>query len=243
MNTKADTGKAATGSFSVAVINESRLAGDENAESTIMNNLLLTTDLKGYIEQPNYYFIDVSEEKQADLDLLMLTQGYRRFEWKQVLSDKPQAITYKPQTDLELQGALKTPSGTPLPKGKITLLSTREGFAADTVTDINGIFRFTGLNLSDTSKIVLRARKQNNGSNVAIYIKQPDYPEVIKSAKDNLVPVTKLTPEMQKNIEIYREQQKQDSLNNLHQLKEVTVKAKKESKPDIFNNYGTAALE
>jgi len=240
LSTKADTGKAAMGSFSVAVINESRLPGDENSESTILNNLLLTSDLKGYIEQPNYYFTDVNDQKQADLDLLMLTQGYRRFEWKQVLNNTSPIITYRPQTDLELQGALKTPSGTPLPKGKVTLLSTREGFATDTLTDINGIFRFNGLNLSDTSKIVLRARKQNNGSNVAIYVKQPEYPAVIKSNKVNLVTAAKLTPEMQKNIEIYREQQKQDSLNSLHQLKEVTVKAKKTSKPDIFNNYGTA---
>ncbi|MFI5160031.1 MAG: hypothetical protein ACHQHN_02085 [Sphingobacteriales bacterium] len=240
LNTKSDTGKVAMGSFSVAVVNESRVPGDENAESTILNNLLLTSDMKGYIEQPNYYFTDINDKKQADLDLLMLTQGYRRFEWKQVFSHTPPTIAYQPQTDLELQGTLKTPSGTLLPKGKVTLVATRDGLLTDTVTDINGIFRFTGLNISDTAKIVLRARKEHNGSNVAIYVKQPGYPPVVKNTKDNIRIEDSLTPEMQKNINAYREQRKQDSLKNGRVLKEVVIKGKKAPKPDTYNGYGTS---
>ena len=239
LDTKSDTGKAPIGSFSVSVINESRVPVNENAESTILNNLLLTSDLKGYIEQPNYYFTDVPEQKRADLDVLMLTQGYRRFEWKQILSTTtPTKLAYKPETDLTLEGTLKKPSGTPLPKGKITLLATRDGFLADTTTDINGIFRFTGLNLSDTAKIVLRARKEHNGSNVAIYVKQQEYPAVIKGGQNNLSP--QLTPEMIKNLDEYQRLHKEDSLRNGGQLKEVKIVAKKQSPPDRYNSYGTA---
>ena len=74
------------GHFSVSVIDESQIPADENTESTILSNLLLTSDLKGYVEQPNYYF--TSNNAAGDLDVLMLTQGYSRFEWKQVLDDK-----------------------------------------------------------------------------------------------------------------------------------------------------------
>ena len=44
------------GSFSVAVVDETKVPYDEHKETTILSNLLLTSDLKGYIERPNYYF-------------------------------------------------------------------------------------------------------------------------------------------------------------------------------------------
>ncbi|MBS1501283.1 MAG: hypothetical protein JST32_04430 [Bacteroidetes bacterium] len=227
-------------SLSVAVVNESRLPGNENDESTIVNNLLLTSDLKGYIEQPNYYFTDVNNQKRADLDVLMLTQGYRRFEWKEVLNNPSPKMTYLPESDLQLEGTLKTPSGASVPNGKVTLLATSTGLITDTTSDLNGNFRFAGLDLPDTGKIVIRARKQHNGSNLAIYVKQADYPRIAKDHVDDVPLAGNLTPEMIKNIAEHREQLRQDSLKARTQIKGVTISAKKEPKPDIFNNYGTA---
>ena len=77
LNVTTKSGEPAPGNFSVAVIDESKIKVDENAEPTIMNNLLLTSWLKGYIEQPNYYFTNISGKTIADLDLVMLTHGYR----------------------------------------------------------------------------------------------------------------------------------------------------------------------
>jgi hypothetical protein len=228
-----------TGSFSVAVINESRTGLDETAESTIMNNLLLTSDLKGYIEQPNYYFINVNDETKANLDILMLTQGYRRFEWKQVLDNPNPVITYQPERSLELSGTLKTPAGKVVPNGKITLAAMHANLLIDTVTDADGNFKFTNLNLPDTTEIVLRARKQHNGSNVAIYVKQQDYPAVLKS-RINTDTAGRLTPEMVKNLADYQAMLKQDSLKNGQQLKEVVIKDKPIAKPDVYNHYGTS---
>ena len=89
LDAKDQKGKAVAGSFSVAVIDESKVPIDETLESTIFSNILLTSDLKGYIEKPNYYFATESEAVDKALDNLMLTQGYRRFTWKEVLSGKP----------------------------------------------------------------------------------------------------------------------------------------------------------
>lgn len=232
--------QAVPGSFSVSVYNESLLTPNENMESTMLNNLLLTSDLKGYIEQPNYYFINTNDKARTDLDMLMLTQGYRRFEWSRILNNNGELITYQPEQSLELSGALKTPSGKTVPNGKITLVATKQELLTDTVTDINGNFKFSNLNLPDTAKIVLRARKGNNGSNVAIYIKQADYPAIIKSNQGLPNEQVKLTPEMLKNIEDYRQQLRADTLKNPRELSGVTIKAKKEHKPDQYNNYGTS---
>jgi TonB-dependent Receptor Plug Domain len=238
--TKSENAGPIAGSFSVSVINESRVPVDENAESTILNNLLLTSDLKGHIEQPNYYFNNINDETRSNLELLMLTQGYRRFEWKKVLNNTEFPVVYQPEKSLELAGSIKTLSGKPVPNGKITFLATKENFLADTVTDVNGNFKFTNVDLSDTAKIVLRARKEHNGSNVAIYVKQKDYPAIIRQKEiiPDLSPV--LTEAMKKNLADYERQLKEDSLKNGKQLKEVTIKDKKLSKPDSYNNYGTA---
>ena len=93
-----------------------------------------------------------------------------------------------------MQGTLKTPSGKPIPNGKIILLAPRENLLKDTTTDANGNFEFTNLDLSDTSKTILRARKVNNGSNVSVYVKQKDYPPVMKDTAT--AEMAGLTPEM-----------------------------------------------
>lgn len=235
---RGDSAKPVSGSFSVSVINESRVLTDENTEITILNNLLLASDLRGYIEQPNYYFTDVNDQKRADLDILMLTQGYRRFDWEKVLQENKQySPLYKPESGLELSGTLKTPAGKPVANGRLTLAAPHEGFYADTTTDAYGNFRFTDLALSDTSKIILRARKQNNGSNVAIYLKQADFP--------GLPAINRAEPKRQQTDSILNGAavknnigQQPDSLNQLHHLNEVVIKDKAAPKPDQYNSYG-----
>ncbi|HEY9001095.1 MAG TPA: hypothetical protein VIM89_07070 [Mucilaginibacter sp.] len=240
MNARANTAQIVQGSFSVSVCNESLINPNENNESTILNSLLLTSDIKGYIEQPNYYFINTDDKKRSDLDVLMLTQGYRRFQWESVLKNNNNPIIYQPEQSLQISGALKTPSGKIVPNGKITLVATSQNLLTDTVTDANGNFKFTDLNLPDTAKLVLRARKENNGSNVSIYVKQTDYPEIAKSKKSHDAGETKLTPEMIQNIANYQRKLREDSIQNSRHLAGVTIKTSKEHAPDKFNNYGTA---
>ena len=54
--------------------------------STIVSYLWLAADLKGYIESPEYYFS--GPEAAAAADNLMLTQGWRRFRWADVLAQR-----------------------------------------------------------------------------------------------------------------------------------------------------------
>src|SRR6202012_3298371 len=79
-----------------------------------------------------------------------------------------------------------------------------------------------------------------NGSNVSIYVKQTDYPEIVKSKKSHDTGEAKLTPEMIQNIANYQRKLKEDSIQNSRHLAGVTIKTSKEHAPDKFNNYGTA---
>ena len=90
--------QADQGNFSVSVIDESKVPFDENAETTILSYLLLTSDIKGYIEQTNYYFNHPDPKALADLDILLLTQGYRRFSYDEILNNKMPVLKYYPGT-------------------------------------------------------------------------------------------------------------------------------------------------
>lgn len=157
--------KPVAGSFSVAVINQDLTDVNETAENGILSSLLLTADIKGYVEQPNYYFTNISDKTNADLDLLMLTQGHHRFDWKQVLNNVYPELNYDPETLLSVSGYIKSFGGKPLPNGKIMIYNTKGGwFKLDTTANQNGKFTFKGL-ITDpdtTLKYVIQGRTVDN---------------------------------------------------------------------------------
>lgn len=55
----------------------------------ILTEMLLGSELKGFVENPGYYFeADDSIRRQA-LDLLMMVQGWRRYSWKTMSASNP----------------------------------------------------------------------------------------------------------------------------------------------------------
>jgi hypothetical protein len=168
----------------------------------------------------------------------MLTQGYRRFEWKQILNDQNTLVAYQPQTMLELSGSLKTPSGKPIANGKINLAATREGLFVDTVSDSNGNFKFKGLDLPDTAKMLLNARTAKNEKNVTIIVKNSDYAPALASIKtENVILLPDEQALMAKNYSTYGQIVKNDSLKNARLLKEVKIQAKRIDKgPDLSSS-------
>ncbi|WP_448633731.1 hypothetical protein [Pedobacter panaciterrae] len=88
-------GAPISGNFSVSVVSEEAVPVDEAKENTIFSQILLSSDIKGYIEKPSYYFNNPTEETKSNLDLLMLTQGYRRFVWKDITAGKPFQPAFK----------------------------------------------------------------------------------------------------------------------------------------------------
>jgi len=167
-NAKSTEGPA-KGSFSVSVIDESKILVDENAESTILTNILLTSDLKGYVEKPNYYFANVNNETRGNLDALMLTQGYRRFVWKQLLADNSTttAVVYKPEQAINLTGKVKTRAGVPLPNLQVNLVPNGGGALKTATTDAQGNFQFNDM-VFETGKSFLLKTDSKSGKNAAV---------------------------------------------------------------------------
>ncbi|WP_461450826.1 carboxypeptidase-like regulatory domain-containing protein [Mucilaginibacter sp.] len=220
--------KPVVGSFSVAVTDESKVPQDENSASTILTNLLLTSDIKGYVEQPNYYFIHADEQVRNDLDVLMLTQGYHRFDWRRVLNDNIPEAAYQPEKAFRISGHITTSGGKPIVNGKVTLLTTAgKTFFTDTVTDAKGKFSFNNLSFPDSVKFVIQARTDKNHKNVQIDLDDisPQGSSHNKNAPDFQVNVYDgLSTYVQASKDLVNQQMKYGLAKRTIVLKEVVVK-------------------
>ncbi|GAB3919343.1 carboxypeptidase-like regulatory domain-containing protein [Mucilaginibacter boryungensis] len=237
------TDKPVVGSFSVAVTDETKVPVDETAETTILSQLLLTSDLKGYIEKPNYYFTNPTEQTNADLDALLLTQGYRRFVWKQLLNDVFPPQTFAAEKSLTISGTIKTSGGKPVPKAKVMLLSTSGGFfVLDTVADDQGRFIYKNLIFKDSVRFIVQARTQKNSKYVEIELDRVAPPSTgkNKNAPDIQVNISNGLSDYLKNSKSqYLEQVKYGVGNHATALKEVVITEKKKA-PDVSNNLNGA---
>lgn len=77
--------------FSMAVT-DAEADGDMPGDDNIISRLLLTSDIKGYVHDPYYYFSNSSDSVKTHLDLVMLTHGWRRFKWDQLAAGKVPVI-------------------------------------------------------------------------------------------------------------------------------------------------------
>lgn len=165
-----NTGLPIIGDFSVSVIDEQKVPVDENSETTILSSLLLTSDLKGYIEKPNYYFVKTDDKKLAELDKLMLTQGYTKFAYKDILAGKYPVISYLPEQGINITGTLRDRTGMPIKKGVMRLMVTNKPISAETITTNSGIFRFQNLVFQDSAEVVVSAKYNANAANLMVML-------------------------------------------------------------------------
>lgn len=78
---------------------------DRDTSNNIVSHFLLSSDLKGQVYNPTYYFSNASDSTAQYLDLVMLTNGWRRFKWEDVTKGKLPSITYPKDTSyLTLSG-------------------------------------------------------------------------------------------------------------------------------------------
>ena len=73
----------------------------------IMTWMLLSSELKGYIDNPEYYFEADDEEHRKAADLLMLTQGWRKYDWKQMSSGQSPNFTQPIEDQLYVYGNVR----------------------------------------------------------------------------------------------------------------------------------------
>ena len=69
----------------------------------LMTDMLLSSDLRGFIAKPSYYFEADDETHRRHLDLLLMVQGWRKYKWKE-LADTTRTLRYQPETTMTVEG-------------------------------------------------------------------------------------------------------------------------------------------
>ena len=150
---------------SVAVYRLDSLAAREPA-TDMAAYLLLAADLPGYVEDAGYYLHDSSATARQAADNLLLTQGWRRFRWDDVLAGPPPAPVFVPeQNGLLLQARVLRPGGAPA-AGVPTYLSLPGSlFWFDNATSrVDGRVQFELPNFYGLRKLVLQTSSQQADS-------------------------------------------------------------------------------
>jgi hypothetical protein len=149
------------GNISVSVLKATNAINEVNIE----NFLLLTSDLSGTIERPSFYTDRQNEERFQAVDLLMLTHGWRRFEWSDVLNDQLPPVDYFPEKGFTIEGKVVKYDNRKKPVETDLLLTFVENmaFRIDTRSLLDGTFWFDGpltIRLRQSFRLYDRSKKR-----------------------------------------------------------------------------------
>lgn len=89
--------------LSIAVTDADLNASGE-MQDNIFSHVLMTGDIRGYVHNPGYYFSGEADSIVQHLDLVMMTNGWRRFRWEDVLAGRWPVLKYAPEDYLTLTG-------------------------------------------------------------------------------------------------------------------------------------------
>ncbi len=170
LSTSDHEGKPVRADMSMAVY---RLDSLQTLDKTdIIEYLYLSSELGGGIESPEYYFGDSSSVREEAMDNLMLTQGWRRFKWQDLLQKKPAPIQLMPEYNGHIiQGKLvdnKTGAGTPDVNVYLSIPSTRTQFRA-TPSNAEGRVNFEMTGMYGSQEIIVQTNpKEDSSSHIDI---------------------------------------------------------------------------
>ena len=232
-----------SGNIAVSVTDDRTIQADSTL--SILSNLLLQSDLQGRVNNPQWYFLSPSRNKE--LDLLMMTQGWRRY-------DVPHAMlgrTVTPKYPLEIGQVLSGRvvgewSKKPLKWVDVKVIAPTIGYADVATTNNDGYWMLDKVDFPDGTKFICQAvnKKNKAQSNLTIY-KSDSRPAVgvlktgnviMQPVMDNEVSVTYLSNQKQRLMYV-------DGVANV-MLGELVITRKKKDKPeDMFEMQASNSLD
>lgn len=173
------TGEPLAVPFSISVANtDNHIAYGSN----IMADLLLASEIKGYVHNPAYYF---GTGKEAELDNLLMVQGWRRYSWSELAGMEPARIDSMPEQGIEIRGqVLERLRNRPKPGISVSAMLSpvdsatmfgSKSKAYTFITDKNGRFYLTD-NIDGDYLMLLSSANKNKVSNNRILLDLSEQP-------------------------------------------------------------------
>jgi hypothetical protein len=147
------------GNFSVAVTDADAFE-EGGASQNIFSGLLLSPELQGEVHDPGYYFKDQADSLANQLDLVMLTNGWRHFSWQKILSNENTVLNHPVEQSQYIAGKVMDYKAPTADKDKINIkLLIMNGdstkFIGSVIPDNTGRFILKDFNHSGLSDIYL----------------------------------------------------------------------------------------
>jgi hypothetical protein len=161
---KPDGTPARNSAFTAAVTDDAQVKTSAYANH-ILSNMLLTSELKGNIEEPGWYFAGNNTGTTAALDDLLLTQGWTGFNWDN-LTQPVKEPRFLPEVGNMLTGSLYGMFKKPVANAKVTLMvSNREtAMVMDTVSSKNGQFIFNNIPYIDSVMYTVKVHNKKGST-------------------------------------------------------------------------------
>jgi hypothetical protein len=178
IETKTRDGQPVAADLSFVVTNNEKITSPQYSED-LRAYMLLRSDLRGHIEQPAYYFEDTTAKSRLALDNLLMTQGWRRFNWQSqtdtALFNHEQGLTVQ----MVMRNGKKTINNTPL-----ALILAQEGKSSQSIlgqTDKQGRMRADNLDFIDSARLIVKL--SNSLRYYTVEEKQPRTPPSVSEPK------------------------------------------------------------
>lgn len=168
------------------------ITNDENEidyGSNMLADLLLSSEIKGYVYRPAYYFEQPDDSvRQRELDELLMVQGWRRYNWEYLTGLKEYPITSMPERGIEVNGLmLSSRTNRPQPgvgisalfydMNEATTLGTRDMLYDSNVTDSLGRFAINAELTGEWMMTLTANNKRGEGTNHRILLDHSKRPE------------------------------------------------------------------
>lgn len=157
IDVKDPDGKPVKSFLSLSAIDRTEVEVD-NDNADITSYLHLSSELNGFIENPSYYFDTKNSDRTEALENLLLTQGWSRFVWKELIEDNIKEPEFYIERGLNIIGKLvDNVNKKPIDNGRVTYFNI-DGDAAYAKTGKNGMFLLNDLVFFDTTEVVLQGQ-------------------------------------------------------------------------------------
>lgn len=215
--------------FSIAVTDDGQTLPNTSGDYEMPAKLLLADDLKGYVENPGWYFAKGdSINKIKAFDALMLTQGWVKYDWQDVFAEKQKQLTYRPEPEFIVKGKVTNGFNKDLEKTIVILAGTKPALILQTETNAAGEFAFTGFTPPDTVVYLIQA-KNKKGRAFNVDAKVEEYvPPIFKAGKQRNIPLyVNIDTTRLQALRTKQQYDREEMKLTGNQLNEVKIKAKK----------------
>ncbi|HEY0679569.1 MAG TPA: hypothetical protein VGD17_14895 [Chitinophagaceae bacterium] len=211
-------------------------------EDDIFSHTLLTSDIRGYVHQPAYYFSG-ADSSASYLDLVMLTNGWRRFRWEEVVAGRWPDIRHLPENYLSISGKVSGLNKSALVQRElIGMLETKNGGRNFLNIPVNpdGTFELVNAVFFDTARLFYQFNNDKDKlltSRGIFEFRNTLFNESLQIKPEIVVPFRPDSMLLVKNASVSRRRQDQeDARRKVETLATVEVKAKQKSKEEKFND-------